>query len=125
MRIRALVALAALTLYGCGALKRFAYEGIGRDSWQKPAEVIALLDLHPGEQVADIGAGGGYFSFRLADAVGPGGRVYAVDVDDDMIEYLRSRAQREGRSNVEVIRGEYGDPLLPDGRIDLVFTCDT
>lgn len=132
MRIRALAALAALSLsvptslcLGCGALKRFAYEGIGRDAWQKPDQVVARLDIRPGAQVADIGAGGGYFTFRLADAVGPGGRVYAVDVDDDMIEYLRARAEREGRSNVEVVRGEFGDPLLPDGRIDLVFTCDT
>jgi ubiquinone/menaquinone biosynthesis C-methylase UbiE len=126
MRIRALVALVALSLaFGCGAWKRFAYEGFGRDAWQKPAEVIALLGVGPGDRVADIGAGGGYFTFRLADAVGAQGRVYAVDVDDDMIEYLRTRAAAEGRANVEVIRGEVADPLLPDGSIDLVFTCDT
>jgi ubiquinone/menaquinone biosynthesis C-methylase UbiE len=126
MRIRALALLAALVaLPGCGAWKRFAYEGFGRDAWQKPDEVIARLAIAPGAHVADIGAGGGYFSFRLADAVGADGRVYAVDVDDDMIGYLRERAAEEGRANVEVIRGEYGDPLLPDGRIDLIFSCDT
>jgi ubiquinone/menaquinone biosynthesis C-methylase UbiE len=126
MRVRALALLAALTAaLGCGAWKRFAYEGFDRDSWQKPEQVIQRLGIAAGDQVADIGAGGGYFSFRLADAVGPQGRVYAVDVDDDMIGYLRERAAEEGRENVEVIRGEYADPLLPDGRIDLVFTCDT
>lgn len=126
MRIRALAALAALSAtVGCGAWKRFAYEGIGRDAWQKPDTVIALLELAPGDEVADLGAGGGYFTFRIADAVGPGGRVYAVDVDDDMIEYLRDRVAAEGRANVEVVRAEPDDPRLPDGRIDLVFTCDT
>jgi ubiquinone/menaquinone biosynthesis C-methylase UbiE len=126
MRIRALAALAALALCsGCGAWKRYAYEGFGRDAWQKPDEVIALLELRAGDHVADIGAGGGYFAFHLADAVGDAGRVYAVDVDDDMIEYLRARVAEEGRANVEVIRAEFHDPLLPDGRIDLVFSCDT
>jgi SAM-dependent methyltransferase len=100
MRIRALAALAALSLgLGCGAIKRQMYEGFGRDDWQKPDEVIARLEIEPGDRVADI--------------------------DDDMIEYLRERAAREGRSNVEVIRGEFGDPLLPDGAVDLVFTSDT
>jgi arsenite methyltransferase len=107
MRIRAFAALAALSAtLGCGAWKRFAYEGIGRDAWQKPDSVISLLEIAPGAEVADLGAGGGYFTFRLADAVGPGGRVYAVDVDDDMIELLRDRVAAEGRAN-------------------LLFTCDT
>jgi ubiquinone/menaquinone biosynthesis C-methylase UbiE len=126
MRIRALLALFALAaMLGCGAWKRFAYEGFGRDKWQKPDEVIAALGIEPGDHVADIGAGGGYFTFRLADAVGETGRIYAVDVDDDMIAYLRERAADEGYTEVEVIRGEYGDPLLPDGRIDFAFSCDT
>ena len=126
MRIRALLALAGLVAtLGCGSYKRLAYEGFRRDAWQKPDEVVAALGIEPGDQVADIGAGGGYFTFRLADAVGEAGRVYAVDVDDDMIGYLRERVADEGHPQVEVVRGEYGDPLLPDGRIDLVFSCDT
>jgi len=126
MRLRALFALAALVAtLGCGSWKRFAYEGIGRDAWQKPDEVVALLGIEPGDHVADIGAGGGYFTFRLADATGETGRVYAVDVDDDMLAYLRDRVAEDGRHQVEVVRGEYADPLLPDGRIDLVFSCDT
>jgi len=115
----------ALQLTGCGAWKRFAYEGFARDSWQKPDEVIALLDVREGAHVADLGAGGGYFTFKLARAVGDSGRVYAVDVDDDMIAHLRERADDEGTDNVEVIRGEYADPLLPDGRVDLLFTSNT
>jgi ubiquinone/menaquinone biosynthesis C-methylase UbiE len=119
------IAALALQLAGCSAWKRFAYEGFDRDSWQKPDEVIALLELREGAHVADLGAGGGYFTFRLARAVGDTGRVYAVDVDDDMVAYLTERAADEGAGNVEVIRGEYADPLLPDGRVDLLFTSNT
>lgn len=112
-------------LIGCGSWKRFAYEGFDRDAWQKPDEVVAALALEPGDRVADIGAGGGYFTFRLARAVGPEGVVYAVDVDPDMIEYLRERVAEEGVANVRVVAGEFSDPLLPDGEIDLVFSTNT
>jgi arsenite methyltransferase len=126
-RVAALLLLAAgvAAAGGCGAIKRFGYEGIGRDEWQKPDEVLALLDVAAGDRVADLGAGGGYFTFRLADAVGPKGRVYAVDVDDDMLALLRQRVADEGRSNVVVVRAKPDDPELPDGEIDLVFTCNT
>jgi ubiquinone/menaquinone biosynthesis C-methylase UbiE len=122
--------IAALTLVaalcsGCGALKRFAYEGWRRDAWQKPDEVVALLGLRAGDRVADLGAGGGYFTFRLADAVGADGRVYAVDVDEDMIRYLSRRAAKQGYANVEVVRAEPDHPGLPEGEIDLLFTCNT
>lgn len=121
-----LVLLLTAPLQGCGASwKRFAYEGFDRDSWQKPERVIERLAIAPGARVADIGAGSGYFTMRLADAVGVDGRVHAVDVDDDMIEYLKQRVADEGRENVEVVRGEFSDPKLPDGAIDLVFTSNT
>jgi ubiquinone/menaquinone biosynthesis C-methylase UbiE len=115
----------ALQLVGCSAWKRFIYEGFDRDEWQKPDEVIALLGVDEGAQVADVGAGGGYFTFKLASVVGDTGRVYAVDVDEDMVAYLKDRAEADGVANIEVFRGELHDPLLPDGRIDLVFTCNT
>jgi ubiquinone/menaquinone biosynthesis C-methylase UbiE len=121
----ALTLIAALPLLGCGAWKRFLYEGFDRDSWQQPDRVIELLELPDAARIADVGAGGGYFTMKLADAVGDSGRVYAVDVDDDMIAYLKDRVAEEGRENVEVIRGKFADPLLPDAGIDLVFSCNT
>jgi ubiquinone/menaquinone biosynthesis C-methylase UbiE len=110
---------------GCGGLKRFGYEGFGRDRWQHPEQVIDSLAIRSGDQVADLGAGGGYFTFRLADAVGPEGRVYAVDVDPDMTSHLERQASENGRANVEVILAESHDPLLPQDGIDLIFTCNT
>jgi arsenite methyltransferase len=115
----------ALAGGGCASGKRFAYEGVGRDDWQQPDAVIALLGLGPGDRVADLGAGGGYFTFRLAEAVGASGRVFAVDVDDDMVAYLTRRARELHAANVSVVRGDYDDPKLPDGEIDLLFTCNT
>lgn len=123
-RLLALVLI--LLLYaGCNSLKRFAYEGINRDEWQHPDQVIRSLDIRPGDRIADLGSGSGYFTGRLAAAVGPTGRVYAVDVDPGMTEYLAQRVRDEGYENVEIILAEYHDPLLPESGVDLIFTCNT
>jgi len=116
-----LVALSA----GCTDLKRFSYEGFNRDNWQKPEEVIRSLAIQPGESVADLGAGGGYFTFRLSRAVGANGKVYAVDVDRGMVEHLKKRAFEERHQNVAVIMAQYDDPLLPANGVDLIFVCNT
>lgn len=109
---------------GCADVKRFAYEGFGRDRWQRPEAVIAALAIEPGSRVADLGAGGGYFTFRLADAVGSTGRVYAVDVDPAMVDYLKERAAKDGYQNVETVLAATDDPRLPSP-VDLLFTCNT
>jgi ubiquinone/menaquinone biosynthesis C-methylase UbiE len=124
--LRGLLLLLVLALFaGCTGVKRFMYEGWGRDAWQQPERVVRELALQPGNRVADLGAGGGYFTFRLADAVGPTGRVYAVDVDEGMLAYVTAEARTRGYGNVESIRAGYDDPRLPDDGVDLIFTCDT
>ena len=109
---------------GCGAIKRCAYSGPGRDAWQQPERVVAELEIRGGERVADLGAGGGYFTFRLADAVGPEGTVYAVDVDADMVSYLQERAEEEARANVVPVLAAFDDPKLPEA-VDLIFSTNT
>ena len=124
-RLGLLLSLAALAASGCTWIKRTAYEGFGRDSWQQPEEVIRALQLREGDRVADLGAGGGYFTFRLARAVGPSGQVYAVDVDRGMIEYLQKRSEEEGAGNLETVLADYDDPRIPAPGVDLIFTCNT
>ncbi|HWP58262.1 MAG TPA: methyltransferase domain-containing protein [Candidatus Acidoferrales bacterium] len=114
-----------LSFGGCATLKRCAYEGIGRDGWQQPERVIESLDLKPGARVADLGSGGGYFTFRLARAVGPEGKVYAVDIDEALNRDLSARAQRQGYQNIEIVQARADDPLLPPAGVDLIFTSNT
>jgi arsenite methyltransferase len=124
-RLRIATVVVAAFCAGCTSLKRFAYEGFGRDKWQKPDEVIQALQLRPGDCVADLGSGGGYFTFRLAQAVGPTGHVYAVDVDTGLNDYIVRRAHADGFDNVSVILAKYDDPMLPVDGVDMIFTSDT
>jgi FkbM family methyltransferase len=99
------------------------FDDPGRDAWQKPHQVIEALALKPDAAVADIGSGTGYFAVRLAHFV-PQGRVYAVDIEPDMVKYLAERAKREGLDNVTAVAGAPDDARLP-GKIDLVLMVDT
>lgn len=110
---------------GCTDVKRWLYEGFGRDEWQHPEEVVLALHLKAGDAVADLGAGSGYFTFRLADAVGPTGKVHAVDIDPDMTEYVTRRARELNYHNIEVVAAKPDDPLLPKSGVDVIFTCIT
>ncbi len=96
-------------------------ESDSRDRWQKPDDVIAALAVPTGAVVADIGAGGGYFTRRFADRVGPAGLIYATDVQDAMIRELSERVIDKGYENVEVVRSSPQDPMLPTGCCDLIF----
>jgi arsenite methyltransferase len=110
---------------GCARLKQCAYEGLTRDQWQQRDRVIESLQVRPGDRIADVGSGGGYFTFSLAKAVGPDGKVYAVDVDDEMNNLIAQRAKKEGVGNIEVILAKPDDPLLPPSGVDLIFTSNT
>jgi len=93
-----------------------------RDEWQKPHQVIQALELAPGAVVADVGAGTGYFSARLATML-PKGKVYAVDVEPDMVKHLAERARREGRKNLRAVQGAPADARLPE-KVDLILFVD-
>ena len=96
-----------------------------RDAYQKPHEVITALNLKEGEAIADIGAGSGYFTFRLAHQVENAGRVYAVEVNPDMIVHLNRRIRDLQLKNVVTILAAPDDPLLADASIHRFFICDT
>jgi predicted methyltransferase len=89
-----------------------------REQWQKVQEIFAEMRIRPGATVADVGAGDGFFTSRLARAVGPDGRVFAVDIDEKALERLRKRLDDDGIRNVTIIKGAGDDPKLPADVLD-------
>lgn len=128
-------AVAALTLVTASVLAQHAplfpptdlgkLEGPDRDAWQKPDEVMDALGIAEGSVVADLGAGGGWFTVRLARRVGPNGKVYAEDVQHQMLEATKRRVDRLGfTKRVELKLGEADDPKLPTGVLDAALIVD-
>lgn len=95
-----------------------------RDEEQKPDVVLDALELHGGETVVDLGAGSGYFTFRIAPIVGKTGKVIAVDVQDEMLDTLRRRVAAQKMTNVVVVKGSETDPNLPANAVDVVLMVD-
>ncbi len=96
----------------------------GRDQEQRPDQIIATMGLKNGDVVADLGAGTGYFTRRLAKAVAPSGRVYAVDIQPEMIDLLKQNMQKAGVSNVVAVLGTADDPKLPRESCDWILLVD-
>jgi ubiquinone/menaquinone biosynthesis C-methylase UbiE len=99
-------------------------ESPDREAWQEPERIMDALGIADGSRVADIGAGGGWFTVRLARRVGPNGRVYAEDVRHEMIQSITQRVANQGLRNVVTILGTTSDPHLPAG-LDAVLVVDT
>jgi len=98
------------------------FDDPARDAWQKPHEVITALKLAPEAAIADIGAGTGYFAVRFAHML-PTGRVYAVDLEADMVRHLGERAKKEGLNNLTAVQGKPEDAQIPLP-VDLVILVD-
>ena len=99
-------------------------EGPDRDAWQQPGRIMDALGIADGAVVADVGAGGGWFTVRLARRVGPNGLVLAEDIQRQMIESIERRLQREGLRNVRTVLGRDEDPRLPTDALDAVLIVD-
>jgi SAM-dependent methyltransferase len=100
-----------------GALKRQLAPR--RAKWQKPTAVVRALGLRRGQVIAEVGSGPGYFTPRLARAVGPSGHVYALDPEAAVLDVMRKRIKKAGVRNVTPVLSRDDDPLLPSGRCDL------
>ncbi len=96
----------------------------GREELERPDEVLQAMDLAPGLQVAEVGAGTGFFARRIAPAVAPGGKVYAVDIQPEMLDLLREYAVRDRLDNIVPVLGSEVDPKLPKGGIDRMLLVD-
>jgi len=116
--------VAGLLLVGCAELAYQHMNDPKRDAWQKPKEVVEKFAIAPGSRIADIGAGGGYFTWYLAGATGPTGTVYAVEIDETALDIIKKEMGARGITNVVPIRAEPQDAKLPEP-VDLVFSCDT
>ncbi len=98
-------------------------ESPDRDQWNKPEQIMDALGIADGSSVAELGAGGGWFTVHLARRVGPNGVIYAEDIQPQMVEATARRVQREGLLNVRTVLGTAADPRLPAG-IDVVLIMD-
>lgn len=116
--------LLILLLPSCAELAYQHMNDPSRDAWQKPKEVVEKLEIAPSARVADLGAGGGYFTWYLSAAVGPQGTVYAVEIDETALDIIKREMKSRGITNVVPIRAEASDAKLPEP-VDLVFSCDT
>lgn len=95
-----------------------------REAFQKPGQVMEALALEPGERVADLGAGSGYFTLCVAEAVQPGWRVLALDIRQEMLDHIAERVEKAGLDNVELGLVEATDPALPAGSLDTILMVD-
>ena len=99
-------------------------ESPDRDLWQLPGQIMDALGIAERSVVADVGAGAGWFTIRLARRVGPNGIVYAEDIQPQMLEATGRRVSKEGLRNVQTVRGTADDPRLPKNTLDAVLLVD-
>ena len=95
-----------------------------REREEEPSKAIAALDIKPGQIVADVGAGSGYYTVRLAERVGASGKVFATDIQPEMLTLVRQRVARGQLAQVEVVQATETDPRLPANQLDLILMVD-
>ncbi|MCX6860439.1 MAG: class I SAM-dependent methyltransferase [Verrucomicrobia bacterium] len=95
-----------------------------RETEEAPNRLVSALGLKPGNQVGDVGAGSGYLTWRMARVVGPTGKIYANDIQPEMIAFLRTNLLSRGITNVVPVLGTTTDPRLPDNTLDLILLVD-
>ncbi|HVA02045.1 MAG TPA: methyltransferase domain-containing protein [Terriglobia bacterium] len=100
-------------------------EDPSRNQWQQPEKVMKALEIKPGETIADLGSGPGYFTLRFARAVGPKGKVFAVDISPGMLAYLKKQARAVHLTNIKPILAKPDNPELSPSSVDMIFICDT
>ena len=98
-----------------------AYSNPRREEWEKTSKMLDFLDVKPGESVADVGSGGGYYTFKFAELVGDKGKVYALDLVDEQLENLRRGAEKAGYKTITTIKSRENDCMLPENSLDVAY----
>ena len=106
-------------------LVRDCDEAQDRERTQRATDILKALEISRGDWAADVGAGNGYYAQRMADLVGPAGKVFAEDIADHAIEWLQRRVKAHDLRNVEVVKGDLGDPSLPPDRLAAILVVNT
>ena len=114
----ALFVVAALSLAGSAFAQQDERE---REKVERVPDVLTALGVRDGAHVADLGSADGFYTLRIAKAVAPSGRAYAIDIEQKSLDRLRERAQKDAVTNVEIILSEVADPKLPPGVLDAVL----
>lgn len=104
-----------------GAAQDSTLDFAKRDVWQSPEEVMDELGIRPGSVVGDVGCGTGYFTFHFAARVGPNGKVYAEDIDVEVLRKIQAHLQKEHLKQIETIEGTSEDPKLPPDKLDAIL----
>jgi len=116
--VRTTIALAILLLAGRGFGQQ---DELAREKSERVADVLTAIGARDGAHIADLGSADGFYTLRIAKAVAPAGRAYAIDIEKKSLDRLRSRADAEGITNIEIILSEPADPNLPAGKLDAVL----
>jgi ubiquinone/menaquinone biosynthesis C-methylase UbiE len=119
--VRKLLAVLLIALLSIATLTWAQVADDSREKWEKVSDILVALQAEPGKRIADVGAGEGFYSLRIARAVGPTGRVTAVDVSEKYLDKLRARLQQENVTNVDVVVGAVDNPHLTESTFDAVL----
>jgi ubiquinone/menaquinone biosynthesis C-methylase UbiE len=125
MKLKSLILLPFLLLSSVWSFAPEYFNQLAIQEERQTIDVVPYLELEKGDVVADLGAGGGYFSLKLAKEVGEKGIVYAVDIDKKSIEYIKTYAKSNGVENVKVVLAKNDDARLPKDTLDLIFIRNT
>jgi ubiquinone/menaquinone biosynthesis C-methylase UbiE len=110
-----------LSFIACLLLTSFTCAQSQRDNWQQPERIMDSLQIQPGMVIGEAGAGEGYFTFKLSKRIGPNGKIYANDIDSEVLETLKNQIEKDSINNIIPLHGKTEDPCFPDSSLDMVI----
>lgn len=113
--------LLLISFVGCSKLKSAFFNKFANDEDSKPNEILKELNIQNEEKIADLGSGGGYYTFRFSEIVGKNGKIFAIDTDEKLLKNIESQAKEKEITNIEFILSKEDDSTLKEKSVDLIF----